>query len=699
MKARTTLTTCLLILCLSLAARWIAPRAAAQNTSNNAVANVCGTVTEYIAATGTTPGALRIAGLRFNIAPGAVLSGVAPGQNLCFYFCMDNAGNITGQIGTSVAAAVTQVCGFVTNFTPSLGSSNGAVTIGGAQLSLAQGTYFPGQERVYAGANVCLYPQVFGNQVLPGSAFVSGAPAQVHVPTTVQGRTFSGQNDMFPLGQPFVLTLDPGLNFFAANPASFNIGTGPGYQLEGFALSAPNAVAQAIACTESLWDVVFDVASLGATNGDMITFKLLRADRTFAEQLAMFTLQNGGVALTQVHANVRAGYASGQLGTGAVVPFLVSAGAAGTRTGPITLVLSTTAPAFNACFQLAVEIKRASGVGTTSVVLEQLVVKRMEVPGDRDASLGVGQHSSSAGWFPTGRVCDVVCATCTPSTPTPTPSTPTPTPPSSLSGFVYCDDNGNGMRDAGEKAISCPTKITLTGTTAGGVAVNLETTSGDNGFYIFNNLVAGTYTLTETQPPASCVTGDGADKAGTLGGTVGNDVISAIVLPVGGNGADYNFGENCTPPVSTKCSTVCWRATGFFLSPFASFPGGTVLISGVNANNPVGIMQNTSAVRLALQGSGTSMKDFNRTFVTAQLSLSSAGGPGSAVVFDTFWSPLSCSGITFTSVTLSNNVTLTPASLLDTLFTQSVLAVKENRFDDMGKLASIWTLLNGRCFY
>ena len=122
-----------------------------------------------------------------------------------------------------------------------------------------------------------------------------------------------------------------------------------------------------------------------------------------------------------------------------------------------------------------------------------------------------------------------------------------------------------------------------------------------------------------------------------------------------------------------------------------------MLISGVNANNPVSIQQNLPAVRQALQGGSSAMQRINKEYVTAQISMAAQGGSGSPVVFNTFWSALSCSNVSFPPVTLSNGVTLSPASLLDTLNTQTVLAIKENRHADMFLLADIWALLNGQC--
>ena len=72
--------------------------------------------------------------------------------------------------------------------------------------------------------------------------------------------------------------------------------------------------------------------------------------------------------------------------------------------------------------------------------------------------------------------------------------------------------------------------VTLTGTDNHGNAVSMTTTTASSGAYTFNNLVPGTYTLTETEP-----TGDlpGTDSIGSQGGTVGSGVLSNIQLTLG----------------------------------------------------------------------------------------------------------------------------------------------------------------------
>ena len=82
--------------------------------------------------------------------------------------------------------------------------------------------------------------------------------------------------------------------------------------------------------------------------------------------------------------------------------------------------------------------------------------------------------------------------------------------------------------------------MTLTGTDAASNAVLQTTISDLDGRWTVGDLTAGTYTVTETQPALHA---DGLDHAGTAGGTVTNDAISAIVLPAGGLLTAYDFGE------------------------------------------------------------------------------------------------------------------------------------------------------------
>jgi uncharacterized repeat protein (TIGR01451 family) len=113
----------------------------------------------------------------------------------------------------------------------------------------------------------------------------------------------------------------------------------------------------------------------------------------------------------------------------------------------------------------------------------------------------------------------------------------------SLAGFVYLDSNDDGLRGPGETGIA-GSKLTLTGTDDNGNAVSQQATTDQNGAYQFNGLRPGNYTITQDEPDGYI---DGKDTAGTLGGTVGHDVISAILLGMGQAGENYNFGEKLPP--------------------------------------------------------------------------------------------------------------------------------------------------------
>ena len=120
----------------------------------------------------------------------------------------------------------------------------------------------------------------------------------------------------------------------------------------------------------------------------------------------------------------------------------------------------------------------------------------------------------------------------------------------SLAGRVYRDDNNNRLPDGTEPGIGGVT-VTLTGQDIVGNNVVLTTTTDASGHYTFTNLIAGNYAVGETQPTNY---NDGLDSSGSLGGTLGNDVISAINLPGGSDGSDYNFGE-----LGATISGVVWK--------------------------------------------------------------------------------------------------------------------------------------------
>jgi hypothetical protein len=111
--------------------------------------------------------------------------------------------------------------------------------------------------------------------------------------------------------------------------------------------------------------------------------------------------------------------------------------------------------------------------------------------------------------------------------------------PSSLSGFVYIDNNGDGMFDTGDTALSSVT-VTLTGINDLGQTVTMTATTDQNGFYHFDNLRPGTYTITQT-PLANFQ--EEVANVGSVGGSPSTGQVSGITLAAGTNGVNYDFGQ------------------------------------------------------------------------------------------------------------------------------------------------------------
>lgn len=547
----------------------------------------CGAVTAYTAATTNATGFLSVGGLSFTLAPGVNPGAVNVGGNSCLLGTMGAQGQLVAPT-TVVNNAVSglRICGVVTAFKSALGGVEGSITIGGITLPIADGVSIGGQGAITVGSNICLSPCVIVNGRITSGTAVSGGEGlclQFTTPMITHGQ-INGEDDTFLLPRPLVFTASttfPSASVFNINPGSFGhypaiSGTTP----QGITAMVPNTTIRALSCTDSFWDLVFDIASKGQTEGDMITLFAQNPNGSNVQILAMFTVQNGGVVLNQLHPDLTfLMNGNGPFGAGSFIPLMVPAGAGGLSTPQLTLVWSMNMSSpLNGCFQLGVDIKRTGGNGMTSFAPQYVVVKRMgnEVEGN-------GIYNGGLGTYPTGLICESICTGCflqpTP-TPTPTPSpTPTPTP----------------------------------------------------------------------------------------------------------------------PPMPMKCDTICFRSPSYYLLRLNYLPNGSILISGLNFNNPVSIQRSKEQIRIALQSQGTGMAEINREFVAMQLSLAFAGGGSSPVVFNTFWSPLRCSGITFAPVTLSNGITLTPDSLIDTLFMQTQQAIRENRTADMGKLSTIIKLLNTRC--
>ncbi len=114
--------------------------------------------------------------------------------------------------------------------------------------------------------------------------------------------------------------------------------------------------------------------------------------------------------------------------------------------------------------------------------------------------------------------------------------------PGSLSGSVYIDSDGDGVRDADETGIAGVT-ISLSGTNLLGSVISAQQTTDASGNYTFSELLPGTYTLTETQPRGFL---DGLATVGTgaTGAVATSNQIDTITLASGAAAAAFNFGES-----------------------------------------------------------------------------------------------------------------------------------------------------------
>lgn len=147
-----------------------------------------------------------------------------------------------------------------------------------------------------------------------------------------------------------------------------------------------------------------------------------------------------------------------------------------------------------------------------------------------------------------------------------------------ISGFVYRDNNNDGIRGADEGGLS-GVEIRLTSSmTITGESISKTTRTNSDGSYSFLTLPPGMYTIYEVQPAGYL---DGIDSLGTVGdetrGTIiANDQLSDILLEGNDSGIEYNFGEIEPSSLSGR---VCAVVPGF--QCFSEEPGSKVALPGV----------------------------------------------------------------------------------------------------------------------
>jgi protocatechuate 3,4-dioxygenase beta subunit len=181
-----------------------------------------------------------------------------------------------------------------------------------------------------------------------------------------------------------------------------------------------------------------------------------------------------------------------------------------------------------------------------------------------------------------------------------------------LSGFVYQDNNDNGVFDASESPIAGAT-IVLTGVNDLNQTVTLTAVTDPTGKYQFTGLRPGNYSLTETQPVGYL---QGKTSVGTVDGTPrgqlsGEDRIINITVDGCTSGINYNFGEILPASVSGYVYQDIGNGTpgspgyddGIRQANEPQIPGVTVTLTGVDHRGNAVTLTTTTGI-VPGQGAG-----------------------------------------------------------------------------------------------
>jgi hypothetical protein len=209
-----------------------------------------------------------------------------------------------------------------------------------------------------------------------------------------------------------------------------------------------------------------------------------------------------------------------------------------------------------------------------------------------------------------------------------------------------------------------------------------------------------TKTLTTTFNTASA----SATFTVTVNGTVKTNGFCSVKAD--GTAVGTAVSATCSLTISCggKCDTICFKPPTQCQIFLNKLPSGTIVIGGVNFNNPIDIQTNGPAIQRALNPCVTGiscrltpLQRLNQGYVAAQLSLAAhGGGTNSPIALNVLWGRLGCYPklTNFAPVTLSNGVTLTPNSMVKDLFEQARKAIQQNRTADFIPLAQLFELLN-----
>ena len=130
---------------------------------------------------------------------------------------------------------------------------------------------------------------------------------------------------------------------------------------------------------------------------------------------------------------------------------------------------------------------------------------------------------------------------------------------SSLAGLVYLDSNGNQARDGTTEPTRPGVTVTLTGIDATGAPVTRTAVTNASGTYVFEDLKAGTYTVTLT------VTDNGGathSKSSSVTVVAGGGTVLSNGVPVNGLSAAIGTSLDYTMVVPTGASNLVFTTSG-----------------------------------------------------------------------------------------------------------------------------------------
>lgn len=734
MKIKTSLLTFCLVLCIAAVYKLLGPGVSANTTTA-----VCGRINAFSPATATTTGSIEINHTIYVIAPGTTLGGqpiIAPGPTLCFNLTLNNNNQVIAPSG--IGDNTLTKCGAINNFRPARNNSIGSISIGSSSYTIGINQVINGQNQIGIGSDMCLIASldISGFLKQPSTIVVNN-----HSPISICGEVsdYTPPTDIDPgfLGIGNMnFTIAPGTNLGFVSVGSFQCLQGR-IDVDG-RLAAPST---------------FDLEASGPAKicGTVNAFS-----RPIGNQTGSITISGVTLPIAQrtnligqdeiktgLNICIAPSFENGLITRSSVISsdpscfqFTTPLLTHGTADGkddtfllhqPLTFSVVTQNsgawifPLNKWTFGLAPEFGGAPTSGITAISPNTTVQALSCTDSFWDVFFYLATKGQTEG--------DMI-----------TLSLQHPNGAGSKMLAMLTVLNGGLMLNQLHPDITF--FINFNGPHGAGAFIPLLRSAGSAG--VRTPHLTLIISMDEFSPLNGCyqlavdikrLGGDGMTSFVPTGVIVKRmgDEVEGVGLSTHFQGL-YPTGLLCTqvcngcfpqptpsptptpppptptptptpeptptptpPPMPIKCDTICFRSHLHFLNRIDNLPNGSILIGGVNVNAPINIQRNKEKVRQALFGGLSPLQQINQQFVATQISMILYGGTGAPAAFNTLWSSLRCSGITFPPVTLSNGVTIDPDSLVNTLFVETQNAIKQSRTADMIPLVQILALLNSRC--